>query len=437
MSHKVIKVNHLSKRYRIGAAEKGYKTFRELIMDGISAPVRNLIRLRSLTSFKNSNEEDIIWALNDVSFEVEEGEVLGFIGRNGAGKSTLLKILSRITEPTSGSIEMRGKSSSLLEVGTGFHPELTGRENIFLNGAILGMKKRKIERKFDEIVEFSEVKEFLDTPVKRYSSGMQVRLAFAVAAHLEPDILVVDEVLAVGDTAFQKKCLGKMEDIAGKGRTVLVVSHNMTLVNRLCQRTILLEHGKIVEDGPTHKVVQRYLGSGLSTPAERTWENIQSAPGDDVVRLRAIRAKNSQGEVTAEFNIQEPVYIEMEFSVLKEGWVFQESFFFYNEAGLLMFVTVDNADPVWRKRERPVGLFRAKCTIPGNFLNEGLVIITAAITTHPDVLHTIEHDVISFHVFDPGSGGARGDFPVEWPDVVVRPLLAWNTEYIPTDNDRI
>ncbi len=428
MSNRIVKVNNLSKRYRIGAAEKGNKTFRELIMDGISAPLRNLIRLRGLTSFAKSNEEDVVWALNDVSFEVEEGEVLGFIGRNGAGKSTLLKILSRITEPTSGSIEMHGRASSLLEVGTGFHPELTGRENIFLNGAVLGMRKREIERKFDEIVEFSEVREFIDTPVKRYSSGMQVRLAFAVAAHLEPEILVVDEVLAVGDSTFQKKCMGKMEDMAGGGRTVLVVSHNMSLINRLCQRTILLEQGKIVEDGPTHRVVKRYLSSGLSTPAERTWENIKNAPGDDVVRMRAIRAKNSQGEVTDEFNIQESVNIEMEFSVLKEGWVLQESLFFNNESGQAMFVTLDNADPVWRKRKRPAAIYRCTCTIPGNFLNEGIVIITAAITTQPDTLHVKGQDVISFHVFDPGSGGVRGDYTHEWPDAAVRPLLDWKTE---------
>ncbi|OGO30611.1 MAG: hypothetical protein A2Z29_11610 [Chloroflexi bacterium RBG_16_56_11] len=429
MSNTIIKVNNISKRYRIGAAEKGGRSFRELIMDGVSAPVRNLIRLRSLTSFTKSNEEDVIWALKDISFQMQEGEVLGIIGRNGAGKSTLLKILSRITEPTSGSIEMHGRVSSLLEVGTGFHPELTGRENIFLNGAVLGMKKWEIEKKFDEIVEFSEVREFIDTPVKRYSSGMQVRLAFAVAAHLEPEILVVDEVLAVGDIAFQKKCMGKMEDIAGGGRTVLVVSHNMALINRLCQRTILLEKGRIVDDGPTHRVIKRYVGSGLSTPAERTWDSIKTAPGNDVVRIRAIRAKNDKGEVAAEFNIQEPVYVEVEFSVLKDGWVLEESLSFYNEAGLLMFVALDNADTAWRNRKRPPGIYRGICKIPANFLNEGTVVITAAITTSPHTLHASALEVISFQVFDPGSGGVRGDYTREWPDVVVRPMFQWNTEY--------
>ena len=434
MSDTIIKVNSLSKRYRFGAAEKGNKNFREAIMDAVSTPVRNFARLRSLTSFGKNDEKDVIWALKDVSFEVNEGEVLGIIGRNGAGKTTLLKILSRITEPTGGSIEIHGRLSSLLEVGTGFHPELTGRENIFLNGAILGMRKKEIERKFDEIVNFSEIGEFIDTPVKRYSSGMYVRLAFAVAAHLEPEVLLVDEVLAVGDIAFQRKCMGKMEDMAGGGRTVLVVSHNMTLINRLCQRTILLEKGRIVDDGPTHKVVKRYLGSGLSTPAERTWENIKSAPGDDIVRMRAIRAKNGKGEVTAEFNIQESVHIEVEFSVLQEGWILEESLSFYNEAGLLMFLALNNADPAWQNRKRPAGIYRGVCNVPGNFLNEGTVIVTAAISTNPHTLHAIGHDVISFHVFDPGSGGSRGDFTREWPDVVVRPLLDWRTEQVQFNN---
>lgn len=249
MPEPIIRVSNLAKRYRLGAAEKGYKTFREAIIDGVRAPWRNLQKLRSLTKFSDNpaanQEDDVIWALKDVSFEVREGEVLGIIGRNGAGKSTLLKILSRITEPTSGFVEIHGRVSSLLEVGVGFHPELTGRENIFLNGAILGMQKREIQQKFDEIVSFAEIEKFIDTPVKRYSSGMYVRLAFAVAAHLEPEVLLVDEVLAVGDLSFQKKCLGKMEDVAKGGRTVLFVSHSMPSILKLCHRTILLENNTI------------------------------------------------------------------------------------------------------------------------------------------------------------------------------------------------
>ncbi len=434
MPETMIRVENLSKLYRIGAAEKGYKTLREAIMEGFSAPIKNFNRLRNLTRFKsdveNNGESDVIWALKDVSFEVKQGEVLGIIGRNGAGKSTLLKILSRITEPSSGSVEIHGRISSLLEVGTGFHPELTGRENIFLNGGILGMKKKEIERKFDEIVAFSEIEKFLDTPVKRYSSGMYVRLAFAVAAHLEPEILLVDEVLAVGDAEFQKKCLGKMENLAGGGRTVMFVSHNMAAVKSLCRRTILLEKGAIAEDGPTEHVVKRYLGTGLHTSAERKWDDIKTAPGGDVVRLRAVRAKNAKGEVTSEFNIQEPIDVEMEFQVLQEGWPIQDGLNFNSESGLLIFVSMNNLDPDWRNRKRPVGLYRGTCRIPGNFLNEGTVVLTVGIMTRPSTWHVIERDVISFHVFDPGSGGVRGDLTREWPDVAVRPLLEWKTRQV-------
>jgi len=269
----IITVDNLSKLYRIGAREKGYKTFREAIIDTVLAPIRNFKRIRNLTHFEESiflqsgngveQPDNIIWALKDVSFEVQPGETIGIIGRNGAGKSTLLKILSRITEPTTGDVKIYGRVSSLLEVGTGFHPELTGRENIFLNGAVLGMKKVEIEQKFDEIVSFAEIEKFLDTPVRFYSSGMYVRLAFAVAAHLEPEVLLVDEVLAVGDIEFQKKCLGKMNDVSKAGRTVFFVSHNLNAIKRLCQRTILLSYGKIIEDGNTESTVAKYMSDGI------------------------------------------------------------------------------------------------------------------------------------------------------------------------------
>jgi lipopolysaccharide transport system ATP-binding protein len=431
MAGPIIKVDNLSKRYRIGAREKGYKTFRETIMEGISAPVRNLGRLRSLTSFKEGDEANVIWVLKDISFEVEEGEVLGIIGRNGAGKTTLFKILSRITEPTSGTAELYGRVSSLLEVGTGFHPELTGRENIFLNGAILGMRKQEIERKFDEIVAFSEIGQHIDTPVKRYSSGMYVRLAFAVAAHLEPEILLVDEVLAVGDVGFQKKCLGKMGDIAKGGRTVLFVSHNMSAIKRLCHRTILLDRGNILADGTTEVVVKRYLGAGLGTSAERVWDDRKTAPGGDVVRLHAFRARNDKGEVTGEFNIQEPVFVELEFWVLQEGWVLENAFYFYDESGALMFLSMNNYEPAWRNRKRPVGLYRSVYCIPGNFLNEGTISVSGGVSTNPHTYHAGEHDAITFHIYDPGSGGARGDYTREWPGGVIRPLLEWKTEFTP------
>lgn len=254
MSDIAIRVEHLSKQYRIGAHLAQHKTFRETLVDAAGAPIRWLHGERSQT-------QNTFWALEDVSFDIQHGEAVGIIGRNGAGKSTILKILSRITKPTRGRVEMFGQVGSLLEVGTGFHTELTGRENVYLNGAILGMSRRDIDRKFDEIVDFSGVEKFLDTPVKYYSSGMQVRLAFSVAAYLEPEILIIDEVLAVGDAEFQKKCLGKMNEIAGKGRTVLFVSHNKDAVSRLCRRAILLDGGRLIQDGPTEEVFSQYFSS--------------------------------------------------------------------------------------------------------------------------------------------------------------------------------
>jgi len=261
MSDIAIRVENLSKQYRIGGPQARYKTIRESLTEAVQAPFRRLASVVRGQSSAVSNET--IWALKDVSFEVKRGEVVGIIGRNGAGKSTLLKVLSRITEPTEGRAEIHGRVGSLLEVGTGFHPELTGRENITLNGAILGMKRAEIDRKFDEIVDFAEIEKFLDTPVKHYSSGMYVRLAFAVAAHLEPEILLVDEVLAVGDVAFQKKCLGKMGDVAREGRTVLFVSHNMAAIENLCARTILLEEGHSIRDGATKEAIAMYMAQGL------------------------------------------------------------------------------------------------------------------------------------------------------------------------------
>src|SRR5437016_1590224 len=256
MSETAIQVENVSKLYHIGE-RKPYKTVRESLMNVLSAPSRLSRRLRK-TKTRRADETEL-WALRDVSFEVKQGEVVGLIGRNGAGKSTLLKVLSRITEPTAGRITIRGRVGSLLEVGTGFHPELTGRENIFLNGAILGMRRAEIVRKFDEIVTFAEMDRFIDTPVKHYSSGMYMRLAFGVAAHLHPEILVVDEVLAVGDAQFQKKCLGKMEDVAKQGRTVLFVSHNMQAIRQMCHRAVWLAEGQLLMDGPSDAVVHQYL----------------------------------------------------------------------------------------------------------------------------------------------------------------------------------
>jgi lipopolysaccharide transport system ATP-binding protein len=278
MSDIVLTTEQLGKRYRIGAApRRRYRTFGETLAQSLSAPVRNLKRLRGLSAFANGEERDVVWALRDVSFELKQGEVLGVIGRNGAGKSTLLKVLSRITKPTTGSARVRGRVGALLEVGTGFHPELTGRDNVYLNGSILGMDRAYIDRRFDEIVEFAGVERFIDTPVKRYSSGMYLRLAFSVAAHLEPEVLIVDEVLAVGDAEFQKKCLGKMDNIAREGRTVLFVSHNMNAIQRLCTRSLLLCGGRMVAEGSTPQVVRQYLALGTDDAAPREWIDVSAA----------------------------------------------------------------------------------------------------------------------------------------------------------------
>src|SRR6202521_4337505 len=292
MSTLAIRAEGLGKQYRVGELER-YLALRDVLMRAVRSPLK---------LFRPAKSE-LMWAVKDVSLQVQHGEVIGIIGRNGSGKTTLLKILSRVTRPTCGFAEVHGRMGTLLEVGTGFHPELTGRENVFLSGAILGMSKPEMDRKFDEMVAFAEVEKFLDTPLKHYSSGMQMRLAFAVAAHLEPEILLVDEVLAVGDMAFQKKCLGKMEDVAKGGRTVLFVSHNMAAVTRLCQRGVLLDGGRILLDSNFLEASAQYFDWGLGTSAERRWGDIETSPGNAVVRLRSVRVI-SEGVVSDNVDIR-------------------------------------------------------------------------------------------------------------------------------------
>src|SRR5271157_6222215 len=304
-----IRVEHLSKRYRIGLAPQRYQTLSENITHFLQSPLRTIRWIET----PHQDAADTIWALRDVSFEVTEGQVLGIIGRNGAGKSTLLKVLARVTEPTEGSVQVRGRVGSLLEVGTGFHPELTGRENIYLNGAILGMKRNEIDSKFDEIVDFSEVKQFIDTPVKRYSSGMYLRLAFAVAAHLEPEILVVDEVLAVGDAEFQRKCLGKMSDVAQQGRTVLFVSHNMSAVLRLTEEALVIEKGHVALRAPTAQAVDYYLSRGFSQEGKRSWDDDEVPPDAAPFRPLELRVCTQQKKISDAVRSMEPITIELEY----------------------------------------------------------------------------------------------------------------------------
>jgi lipopolysaccharide transport system ATP-binding protein len=423
----IIRIEKVSKHYRIGAREVAYDTLRDSVMAAVRAP------LKRLRSRNGKSDLDSIWALKDVNFAVEPGEVVGIVGRNGAGKSTLLKILSRITEPTSGRVELYGRVASLLEVGTGFHPELTGRENIFLNGAILGMKKIEIDRKFDQIVDFAELEKFIDTPVKRYSSGMYMRLAFAVAAHLEPEILLVDEVLAVGDAAFQKKCLGKMDEAARQGRTVLFVSHNMTAINQLCPRAVLLENGQVARIGPTIDVVSQYLESG-SGGCEVVWQDARRAPGNDKIALQAARIL-SEGEIKAEVNIDCEVNIEVDFCNYQPGASnLCVVFYLLDNVGTVVLSTSNtpNANSLpetWFDKPHEAGLFRARCTLPANFLNEGLYYVSIyLITLGPLATEVDAPQVLSFRVFDtgvmrePGAGGV-------WHGVV-RVRLPWETTYL-------
>lgn len=422
MSEAIITVENLGKKYQLGPQSQGgaqYRTLRDSLAEG----ARNLFRQNGARA---KSEE--FWALREVSFEVKQREVVGIIGRNGAGKSTLLKILSRITEPTTGRLRIKGRVASLLEVGTGFHPELTGRENIFLNGAILGMVRTEIKAKFDEIVAFAEIEKFLDTPVKRYSSGMYVRLAFAVAAHLEPEILVVDEVLAVGDIEFQKKCLNKMEDVGRHGRTVLFVSHNMTAVTRLCSRVILLGKGELQHDSSPSEVITAYLGGGYGKNSIREWSPSDFPPGNEITRLKSVKIQTASGENLETYRIDEPIGVAFTFEVFLEGNVLIPNYVLTNTEGQCIFHSHD-WDHRWRHEPRPVGTHTRVCWIPPNLLSEGTFLVGVAITTyHPFQIHLSEPDVVAFQVADSLTGDtARGDYGGPLPGAV-RPLLPWSDQ---------
>jgi lipopolysaccharide transport system ATP-binding protein len=422
MATATIQVAGLSKRYRIGQLQTGYGTLR----DSMAHVARRLVR----REHRPPDEE--IWALRDVSFSVEHGEVLGVIGRNGAGKSTLLKVLTQITTPTEGSAVIRGRVGSLLEVGTGFHPELTGRENVYLNGAILGMGRREITRKLPEIVDFAGVETFMDTPVKRFSSGMYVRLAFSVAAHLEPEILLVDEVLSVGDAEFQKRCLGRMEEYSGSGRTVVFVSHNMQALARLCDRAILLDGGRVVLDGPSDEVVAHYLQNVSGTPSRQVWTDLGSAPGGKRVRLREVRVVDGSSEEVDSNDVRQTVGIEITFTVLRDDVAVFPKIKLYDREGDTAFNALDTSS-VWEEPPA-VGDYTSTVWIPGNFLNEGLYTVDVAVCSlgkagmHKLVHQAAARDAVSFHVYDPGEGdSSRGRFPghLRGP---IRPLLEWTTE---------
>ena len=319
--------------------------------------------------------DDEMWALRGVSFEVKQGEILGIIGRNGAGKSTLLKILSRVTAPTSGEVRVKGRIASLLEVGTGFHPELTGRENVFLNGAILGMTKAEIRKKFDEIVDFAGVERYMDTPVKRYSSGMYVRLAFAVAAHLETEILICDEVLAVGDAEFQKKCMGKMQDVSKRGRTILFVSHNMAAINKLCSQCAFLDSGRLKLIGPTDEIIPHYLKGGKQTEGIRTWDETENN-SDPRLKIHALRILGPDGTTTGHVDIRKPFTVEVEYQILETLPQFRISLQIITPDGTIAFTSADSADPSYETKKCTPGHYTTRCFVPGNLLNEGFYSLT-------------------------------------------------------------
>jgi len=412
----IISVRNLSKKYIIGENihGRGARTFRDIF----DYKTKRLFR----RGVNRRKEDTTIWALKDVSFDVDQGEVVGIIGRNGAGKSTLLKILSRITEPTEGNVILRGRVTSLLEVGTGFNGELTGRENIFLNGSILGMKRNEIKNRFDEIVAFAEVEKFVDTPVKHYSSGMYVRLAFAVAAHLEPEILLVDEVLAVGDVAFQKKCLGKIGSFAKEGRTVLFVSHNMGAILRLCRRCVILDCGNILADGATDAIIAKYILVESKMPRnERCWPDRDNAPGDETVRLRAIRIYNQSGTITEPVDMRKELIVEIEYEVL-ERLSMSVGFQVVTSDGTVLFRSTDWDIDGESNLIRGVGIYRGRCCIPGELLNEGSYTISW-IMDDPGRKMIKEHELIAFELRAVTNIGGKLDRPG-----VIRLRLPWQTE---------
>lgn len=413
-----IRCEGISKRYRIGRQAR-YRTLRDTLSEIATAPFRRLTARGRLSDGERNPE---LWALKDISLEVKHGEALGIIGRNGSGKSTLLKILSRITRPTQGVAEIQGRLGSLLEVGAGFHPELTGRENILLYGAILGMTRAEIASKFDEIVEFAECGRLLDTPMKHFSSGMYVRLAFAVAAHLETEILLVDEVLAVGDAVFQKKCLGKMSDVAHRGRTVLFVSHNLLAVESLCTRAICLHEGKMVLEGTPGSVVSRYIQEWLPAFKEAVYDDIETAPGNEVVRLHGarVRAENNAGEEM--MTVLTPLRVEFEYWKLTE----QPDLYLIAEVidqhGINVFTTA-----MMGGIERPAGLLRSWFNIPANLMNNGTFRINLLIFYGSEEVACWE-DLVAFEVHDTPTE-SRGHYHGEWPGAL-RPNLQWNTDTI-------
>ena len=425
----VIHIENLSKQYRLGVVGTGtlrndLKRWWHLVR-GKEDP---FLKIGAMNNRSDQNSSEYSWALKDINLEIWQGDVLGIIGKNGAGKSTLLKIISRITGPTTGIIRYRGRIGSLLEVGTGFHSELTGRENIYLNGAILGMTKAEIRWKMDEIIEFSGCQRYIDTPVKRYSSGMNVRLGFAVAAHLDPEILVVDEVLAVGDADFQKKAVGKMQKVSkDEGRTVLFVSHNMQSIERLCTRTIILENGSIAFSGETSKAINTYLADHSQLLPQKTWVP-EKAPGNEHARLLGARVLDFNHNLSAKHEITQNIFVEIPYEPLQIHFSPVATMQIQNDKGDIVFISDERSNSDWESthKRQGIGVYKSICRIPGNLLAEGRYTILVAINTYyPEMIHACVDDAISFVVEDTLTGNSvRKDYSGKWPGVV-RPMLKW------------
>lgn len=426
----VIKVENLGKKYLIGHDKKAKGTFRYNSMrDSITHSIKGIYqRIRHPLSPNMENLElEEFWALKDINFEIKQGDRIGIIGHNGAGKTTLLKLLSRITHPTTGSIKIKGRIASLLEVGTGFHPELSGRENIYLNGAILGMKRVEIKKKFDEIVDFAEIEKFLDTPVKRYSSGMYVRLAFAVAAHLEPEILLIDEVLAVGDAAFQKKSLGKMEDVSKEGRTILFVSHNMLAIKKLCNNAICLNRSKLEKTGDTESVIDYYLNDNTSLELNFLWDKTVDAPGNDKIKLNKAEIIVENGSPN-DISIGTPFLIQFAYWNLIPDTKINISFTLYNIENIMIFNSTSVFEKTWHGKEFPKGLFNSICKIPENLLNVGRYYVDLFFVKDTSRVIYSHKKILSFEIkenvkFRPGNW--HGKHPG-----IIRPILEWETEFL-------
>jgi homopolymeric O-antigen transport system ATP-binding protein len=412
MSDLAIRVVDLGKQFYIGARLQQGGAFgaRPMLHERLTAAAKRFVRA---PFSKRRERSEPFWAIQDMSFQVKQGEIVGIIGHNGAGKSTLLKVLSRITEPTVGYADIFGRVSSLLEVGIGFHPELTGRENMCLNAAILGMKSSEIESKFDEIVSFAEVERFIDTPAKNYSTGMYLRLAFSVAAHLDPEILLVDEVLAVGDASFQRKCLGKMEDV----------------VERLCQKVIWLQHGQIHMMGETRDVVSRYLRTTLHAVTEQTWDDPNTAPGNDKVRLHRVSVRPVEGPPSGSINIRTPYMIEFDYWNLIPDARLDLSFQLYNEHGVMVFNPATYLEQTWHGRARPKGLFRSTCFIPGDLMNDGEYKVNLIVASDQATAIYKHQELLAFTVLD--AHEMRTSWHGQWPGAV-RPNLKWRTELLET-----